>query len=249
MKKNSNDLQVDVESIVERSFCLLFTLCENPRTSDQILRYLRSRHDFLCRYLNELPRLEMENSHVINQMSYLLKSIAIELKLTASNCQISRFQHISDFFLGMTAKTNQDTTSMELNNFYASNSNTIVDTTTNTSSVAKNNLLCELINVIDLDVEQIPIPSWNFFEKSLLDQIFKECEYKTSEGHKMIDLRKIHSTLHGELKVVQSTIASGQRRLVLQEIESVMLYALKINEQRCKRFAIVKFVEAWSQVR
>ncbi|XP_075154690.1 nuclear pore complex protein Nup205 [Haematobia irritans] len=247
MKRNSNCLQANVENIMERCFSLLYSLCENPKTSDQILRFLRTRNDFLCRYLNELPVLVMENAHVINQISYLLKCIAIELKQTASSCQLSRFQHISDFFLGMTTKNQQDSISTELNHFCANNATVIIDTTTNTS-VTRNNLLCELMNSIELEVGNTNIPHWNFFEKSLLDQIFKECEYKTTEGHKLIDLKKIHATLHGELQIVQSTIASGQRRLVLQEIESVLLYALQINEQRSKRFAILKFVEAWSQV-
>lgn len=248
MRTRANGLQVDVESIVERAFCLLFSLCENPRTSDQILRYLRSRQDFLCRFLGELPLLAMEHSHIINQISYLLRSISIELKLTATNSQLSRFQHISEFFLGMSPKSNPDNTSVELNHFYANNTNAIIDSTTNTLSVTRNNLLCELINTIDFEIQPVAVTAWNFFEKTLIDQILKECEFKTNEGHKLIDLRKIHSVLHGELKIVQSTIASGQRRLILQEIESVMLYALKINEQRSKRFAIVKFVEAWSQV-
>ncbi|XP_061392742.1 nuclear pore complex protein Nup205-like [Musca vetustissima] len=248
VKKNSYAVGADVERIVERSFSLLYSLCENPRTSDQILRYLRTKQDFLCRYLSELPVQEITSSHVINQISFLLKCTAIELKLTASNCQLSRFQHITDFFLGMPSKNNQDPTSVELSHFYTNNYNTIIDTTTNTSSIARNNLLCELIKTVDLEVDHVPVPTWNFFDRSLLDQIFKECEYKTNDGYKVIDLRKIHLTLHSELKIVQSTIASGQRRLVLQEIESVMMYALKVNEQRCKRHAIIKFVEAWSQL-
>ncbi|XP_023291874.2 nuclear pore complex protein Nup205 [Lucilia cuprina] len=244
MKSNNLSFDVDVERVIERSFELLHTVCANPKTSDQVLRYLRTRNDFLCRYLMLVPSLKVDNSHVINQISNLLKCIAIELKITASNCQLSRFQHISEIFLGINSKNKQEST-IELTHFYT---NANFDTSKHLSSGQKNNILCELFNRIDLDLQLLSTPQWEFFDRGLIEQILKECEYKTEEGHMLVDLKKMHHILHSELKMVQSTIASGQRRLILQEIESVLLHALKVNEQRNKRFATVKFVESWGYV-
>ncbi|KAM7343656.1 nuclear pore complex protein Nup205 [Cochliomyia hominivorax] len=244
MKTNNISFDIDVERVIERSFELLHTVCANPKTSDQVLRYLRSRNDFLCRYLMLVPTLKIENSHVINQISNLLKCIAIELKITASNCQLSRFQHISEIFLGINPKNKQEA-SIELNHFYTNDN---FDTSKHLSSGLKNNILCELFNRIDLDLQMLTTPQWEFFDRGLIEQILKECEYKTDDGHLLVDLKKMHQILHSELKMVQSTIASGQRRLILQEIESVLLHGLKVNEQRNKRFATVKFVESWGYV-
>ncbi|GBP10838.1 Nuclear pore complex protein Nup205 [Eumeta japonica] len=241
MKTNSLCVNTDVEVVMERSFELLHSVCANPKTSDQVLRYLRTRNDFLCRYLMLVPLLKMENSHEINQISSLLKCVAIELKITASNCQLSRFQHICEIFLGINSKNKQES-SVELTHFYG---NVNFDTTKNLSSSSKNNILSELFNRVDLDLQPLSPPQWEFFDRTLIEQILKECEYKTEKGHLLVDLKKMHQILHSELKMVQSTIASGQRRLILQEIESVLLHALKVNEQRNKRFATVKFVESW----
>lgn len=245
MRMNNMTFDSNVERIMEHSFALLLSICSNPKTSDQVLRYLRTRNDFLCRYLMAINLLKVNNSNVINQISHLLKCVAIELKTTATNCQISRFQHLSEIFLGINQKNSQDQSKADLSHFYT---NINIDSCKQISSDHKNNILSELFNNVDLDFQSLSIPDWEFFDKSLIEQILKECEYKSEEGHLLIDLKKMHQILQNELKMVQSTIASGQRRLILKEIESVLLHAVKVNEQRNKRFATVKFVESWGYV-
>ena len=245
MKINNICFDADVERIMEHSFALLLSVCANPKTSDQVLRYLRTRNDFLCRYLMAVHLLKVNNSNVIIQISHLLKCVAIELKTTATNCQISRFQHISEIFLGINQKNNQDSSKVDLSHFYT---NTNIDSNKHISTDLKNNVLSELFNNVVLDFQCLPTPEWEFFDRSLIEQILRECEYKSEEGHVLIDLKKMHQILQNELKMVQSTIACGQRRLILKEIESVLLYTVKVNEQRNKRFATVKFVESWGYV-
>lgn len=50
------------------------------------------------------------------------------------------------------------------------------------------------------------------------------------------------------MNIVQSTIAAGQRQLILQEIEIVLKYAVDLNTQKSRQASTIRFMEAWSQV-
>uniref|UniRef100_A0A1A9WFW1 Nuclear pore complex protein Nup205 n=1 Tax=Glossina brevipalpis TaxID=37001 RepID=A0A1A9WFW1_9MUSC len=229
-------LDTDMERIVERSFCLLHSLCAIQKTSDSILRYIRSRNDFLYRHLKELPSVKMDNSNVIKQNSFLLKCAAIELRVTTTKGQLSRFEHICKLFLGVTSKVNQEISTIELNNFY----------TYNGASKEHNILLSDVLNCIEFEDDKMPPAKWNYFDNVKIKPLLIECQFKSEEDVKLVDIKKLRLILHNELKTLQN-IAGGQRN-ILKEIESVLLYAVKVNEQRRKHFANIKFIEAWSQV-
>lgn len=110
-------------------------------------------------------------------------------------------------------------------------------------------LICNLLDCLEFEAKSVAHPKWDFFDNSLTAQILQECEIKSEHGPKLINIKKLHDILNDELHTVQNTIASGQRQLILKEIESVLLFALKVNEQKNKSFATVKFMEAWGQVR
>lgn len=63
----------------------------------------------------------------------------------------------------------------------------------------------------------------------------------------MINIKKLHDILRDELNIVQNTIASGQRQLILQEMESVLKYAIELNQQKNICTSTVSFMEAWGQ--
>lgn len=67
-------------------------------------------------------------------------------------------------------------------------------------------------------------------------------------GPKLINIKKLHDILKDELNIVQSTIASGQRQLILHEIDQVLKYAVELNAQKNRCASTVRFMEAWSQV-
>lgn len=66
-------------------------------------------------------------------------------------------------------------------------------------------------------------------------------------GPKLINIKKLHDILKDELNIVQNTIASGQRQLILQEMESVLKYAIELNSQKNACASTVSFMEAWGQ--
>lgn len=67
-------------------------------------------------------------------------------------------------------------------------------------------------------------------------------------GPKLINIKKLHNILNDELNIVQSTIAAGQRQLILHEIDSVLKYAVDLNAQKNRCASTIRFMESWSQV-
>lgn len=49
------------------------------------------------------------------------------------------------------------------------------------------------------------------------------------------------------MNIVQNTIAAGQRQLILQEMESVLKYAIELNQQKNICASTISFMEAWGQ--
>ena len=221
----------------------------NQRTSDVIFRYLRHNQDFLSRHLRALPFKNFQKSHVLNQINYLLKSTAIEIKIAASNSQTSRLKHLCEILFGTSAVCGRENVSNDLTNFYSHASQIFAENPIH-KKVGKdsNILMCTILDCIVFHVKPQPLTKWNFFDGSLMNQIISECEIKTSQSHTYINIKKLHDILNEELKIVQSTIASGQRKLILEEIEDVLMYAVALNNERSIRFATINLMDAWGQV-
>lgn len=98
--KLETDQDATHERLIDRAYGLLYALCFNSRTSEVVLRFLRSCNDFLGRHVSALPFKNFESAQVLNQMSSLLKCIAIELKITAANNQVSQFAHLCKILSG-----------------------------------------------------------------------------------------------------------------------------------------------------
>ncbi|XP_020717403.1 nuclear pore complex protein Nup205 isoform X2 [Ceratitis capitata] len=249
LMQTSNIYDADLEQIIKSSYLLLFLLCSNTRTSEGILRYLRSSNDFICRHLRQLPFKNVKYSNILYQTSYLLECTAIELKLASTHCQISRVQQVSEILLGTATNKNEDHISMNSSLFFSHSSPVLNEHFIKPKSdKVPNFLLSNILDWLEFDSKDINSPKWDFFDISLSKQIFDECESKTEEGHSLINLQKLHKILHDELCNVQGTIAGGQRKLILQEIESILLYALKINEMRNKNKGTIKVMDSWAQV-
>uniref|UniRef100_A0A1A9Z711 Nuclear pore complex protein Nup205 n=1 Tax=Glossina pallidipes TaxID=7398 RepID=A0A1A9Z711_GLOPL len=240
MRNITKCLDIDMERIVKQAFRLLHSLCAIQKTSDSILRYIRSRNDFLYRHLKELPSVKMDNSRIIKQNSFLLKCAAIELKISDAKGQLSRFDHICELFLGVSAKGNQEISTMEINNFYTHLATAFGEGLLSNSPSKDHNMLLS-------DDDKLPDAKWNYFGRAKIKPLLSECEYKSEEDVRFVAIKKLRTIIHSELETIQN-IASGQRKMMLKEIESVLLHAVKVNEQRRKHFATIKFSEAWSQV-
>lgn len=245
--KQQRTMSADQERLVEGTYGLLYSLCFNTKTSEVFLRFLRSSNDFLCRHIAGLPFHNHKSPHVLNQMTGLLKCVAIELKMTAEKNQLSQFGNLCKILLGIcqNSSTNQEHVQLELGHYQSSMMNATNDN--NKKSGSNKLLLCELLNALEFEVQPVDKPKWDFFDNSLMQNLFQGCEI-TKSGLKLVDVKKIHAILKEELNAVQTTIAAGQRQYILQEIESIMMFALEVNQQKRICSANVKYLDAWSQV-
>lgn len=82
----------------ELGYKLLYQLCSHPNLSDIILRFLRSSN-FLGRQVAALPFADYSGWSQLSQMSWLLKSVAVEVKITADKGLQSHMARLASLFL------------------------------------------------------------------------------------------------------------------------------------------------------
>ncbi|KAL5274824.1 NUP205 family protein [Megaselia abdita] len=249
LKKTHHDLDSRYEEFVEKVYELLYRLSFNQRTSEVILRFLRTSNDFLLRHLKSLPFINSESSNVLNQMSYLLKICSIELKILAGKGQVSRFQLLCELLLGVSNNVIQEIP-LELGHYYENPLNELSGNSGIRSSSDQNAklLICYLLECINFEMNILNLPKLSFFDSEKIIKLFQMCEIEKSQSPKLVNVKKLHEILHDELNIVQSTIAAGQRIAILQEIDNLLKFALNNNEQKNRNFATIKFMEAWGEI-
>ncbi|XP_022232399.2 nuclear pore complex protein Nup205 [Drosophila obscura] len=262
--------------LVESIYQLFHGLCANRRTSETILRFFRlTCNDFLLRHLSAMPFRRHREDHMMHAMSHLLNCVAVEVRLAANHGQTTRYNLLCDILLlgGQSEgqRTNpgmpQDLTNSILSGT-ASASFYGMDVGTATAAIKMPvmpdktqglhaNRLLECLVLEEATATQQP--QLQFFDTALMTTLLKECESRPrpspgsanaagTGSHMMINIRKLHDILHDELRTVQSTIATGQRKAISGEITLLLQYAVEVNRVRTQRMATLKFVDAWCQL-
>lgn len=249
---------------MERIYNLFHGLCANRRTSDEILRYFRSNcNDFLVRHLSAMPFRQHHEGHMLQSMSHLMNCVSIEIKLAASHGQTTRYYLLIDVLLAVHTDTQrngplevsntlllQTPTASSTNYFNVSDALPGRVMLPKTSSALHVN---RLLDSLTLETQSLSHPTLNFFDEALIAKLLVDCEVKSSVisgggGAGMINVHKLHDILHDELRHVQSTIASGQRKEIVQEITVLLQHAIQLNCVRMQRFAIYNFMNAWCRL-
>lgn len=210
------------DRITEASYWFLHTLSANTKTSMPILRFLRTatNQDFVQRHLSKLPFQGPNRGTELACMSWLLKIAAIELRVGGGSLQNSLIQKLI-------GSPGQDR-----------------------SQVAPSQkLLMDLLHYIDFQLKLEPSRSWEFFDPNQVEMVLGRCSVSVAltGGPQLIDVKKLHAVITEELAVTQSSATASQRKLMQQELESILAYALKRNQTKTLSFSTVKFVEGWCQ--
>lgn len=179
------EIPFNQQRLLQNGYRLLYTLCSNHKTSEVILRFLRECKEFLLRHISVLPFQHYDNPFVLNQMTGLLKCVAIELRITANHQQVKQFKNLSDVLLGtVKTETSTDTTHQEA----FGNNTTMFSNTDNSmfgrsivSGYRKPNdgdnstdlLICKLLECLEFDIKQLERPKWEMFDNSLMDQLLQ----------------------------------------------------------------------------
>ncbi|PSN57903.1 hypothetical protein C0J52_00218 [Blattella germanica] len=201
--------------LLDAAYCMLYSLCANAKASEPVLRFLRSCNDFLARHLACMPFTS--NPHQpseLNQMAWLLKTVAIELKVTATHMHHSQLGNLVNLLV---KEHGEEMVAV---------------------SVEEN-----------APSEGVLPPNWEFFEPTQIEQVLVQCEVGSAGcGLKAVDVKKLHRILMEELAAIQGSSTAGQRQLILQEIQSVLMYALKHNAHRSRLGSTVRYMDSWRQV-
>ncbi|KAK7872950.1 hypothetical protein R5R35_004260 [Gryllus longicercus] len=239
--------------LLESCYCMLYLLCSDVKTSGPVLRFLRSCGDFLCRHLAHLPFQSDDQTSDLVQMSWLLKVVAVELKATARNDQMSSLANLVNLLTREQGDILEDPENREtfpedkeenLSRFLSRKRN--FDPT----KAKKLRVLLALLNQLDFHVASIPQPEWEFFVPKQLAELSAKCEVSGTRGQsiQLVDVKKLHKMMLEELAVIQSSTSAAQRSLVLAEIEKVLKFTIQQNSQRARCHATVCYMDAWRQV-
>lgn len=171
--------------LVEAAYHLLYSLCLNVKTSEVILRFLRSCNDFLGRHLSELPFDGRPNARVLNQMTGLLKCVAIEAKQIAANNHLSQFGNLCKILLGTGVSREMDpmmmqqgkSISLELS-YYTGNDQMQGQQRSFMRKAGEGErqqrlLVTQLLDCVEFETRGVERPRWEFLDNSQLDGLFK----------------------------------------------------------------------------
>lgn len=244
--------------LLDSAYCMLYSLCADPKTSEPVLRFLRSCNDFLARHLASLPYTsEPHRSSELNQMAWLLKTVAVELKVTATHMHHSQLGNLVNLLVreqgeemvavsveeNAPSEVTEMATIMQLSHYLATPS------TFASAARHRDPLILRLLLFLDFSLESVTVPNWEFFEPSQVEQVLVQCEMSVmGSGLKLIDVKKLHHILMQELAAIQGSSTAGQRQLILQEIQAILMYALKHNVHRSRVGSTVRYMDAWRQV-
>jgi len=238
------------------AYKLIFTLSSNPITSDPTLRYLRSSCDFFPSQLACITYLVGETGvQPTKSAAWLLRSTAVEVRALAKARQTSQLARILGLLLDAVDNL-EDTMRPGAASLYTDNTLSQLSRTMPMSQTrqleapAANHRLATILNCIDFEVEAMPTPSWEVFDDHQVSAVLSQCEGETQDsGHeRLILVPKLHRILAAELSNLQGSTALNQRALIQQEIQSILLYAVRWNGVQEGAAARRDLLDAWRQV-
>lgn len=177
--KSGTETSFGHQRLLQNAYQLLYALCSNQKTSDVVLRFLRTCSDFLSRHISALPFKNVQNPCVLNQMTGLLKCVAIELKLTAANGQVKRFENISNILLDV-VQNEAVASNMTLSESFGMNGHSMTLNgreagyrRMNEAADSPGLLLSKLLECLDFEVKTVERPKWDFFDHTMMEQLLQ----------------------------------------------------------------------------
>ncbi|XP_065669875.1 nuclear pore complex protein Nup205 isoform X2 [Hydra vulgaris] len=240
----------------ELLYHILYLMCSHQEMGLPTRRYLRTSLNFFVRHSSVLPFLKNEIDvdqikfiRLANQQSWLLKALAIEIKvIAASHARSSLQQLIAVLF--------NDSCSNDCTSASASNYANYPDITQNDTgqsfmgpsfklNAESKSLILSLLSSLSFVQDYPPNISLNFFDYSAVEQLFINCE-ETDEVTSLCNVKKLYKVLMAEIN--NSQITTGQRYELLNEVKLVIKHAVDRNLVRESFLAKTNSFDAWRQV-
>uniref|UniRef100_A0A4W4E6A7 Nucleoporin 205 n=1 Tax=Electrophorus electricus TaxID=8005 RepID=A0A4W4E6A7_ELEEL len=222
--------------LAQLCYQVIYQLCACSDTSGPTMRYLRTSQDFLFSHLKHLPFILAGNEiAALNQMSWLMKTAAIELRVTSLNRQRSHTQRLLNLLLDdqphIIGSTSLSDHSRSVSGFLHFD----------TVSKVRRKLL-SVLDAIDFSQEVPDTLQLDFFERAQIEQVISNCEHVNEQGHTVCNVKLLHRVLVAEVNALQGMAAIGQRPLLMEEVNSILQQVVERNRvRRClsaKRHAL-----------
>ncbi|XDV29042.1 hypothetical protein PO909_032221 [Leuciscus waleckii] len=229
--------------LAELCYQVIYQLCACPDTSGPTMRYLRTSQDFLFSHLQHLPFILSENEiAALSQMSWLMKTTAIELRVTSLNRQRSHTQRLLNLLLDdqpHTLHTADGETGME-------EESRSVSGFLHFGTVSKvRRRLLSVLDAIDFSQEAPELLQLDFFERAQIEQVITNCEHVNEQGHTVCNVKLLRRVLVAEINALQGMAAIGQRPLLMEEVNSVLQQVVERNRVRRSLSAKRHALQSW----
>uniref|UniRef100_A0A452RL61 Nucleoporin 205 n=1 Tax=Ursus americanus TaxID=9643 RepID=A0A452RL61_URSAM len=230
--------------LAELCYQVIYQLCACSDTSGPTMRYLRTSQDFLFSQLQHLPFSNKEyEMSMLNQMSWLMKTASIELRVTSLNRQRSHTQRLLHLLLDdMPVKP------------YSDGEGGIEDENRSVSGFlhfdTATKVRRKILSILDsIDFSQeIPEPlQLDFFDRAQIEQVIANCEHKNLRGQTVCNVKLLHRVLVAEVNALQGMAAIGQRPL-LMEVSTILQYVVGRNKLLQCLHAKRHVLESWRQL-
>ncbi|XP_071408089.1 nuclear pore complex protein Nup205 isoform X1 [Pithys albifrons albifrons] len=232
--------------LAELCYQVIYQLCACSDTSGPTMRYLRTSQDFLFTQLQHLPfSIKEHEISTLNQMSWLMKTAAIEMRVTSLNRQRSHTQRLLHLLLD----------DMPVKPYLADGEGGMEDESRSVSGFlhfdTASKVRRKILSILDsIDFSQnIPEPlQLDFFDRAQIEQVIANCEHKNARGQVVCNVKYLHRVLVAEVNALQGMAAIGQRPLLMEEINTILQYVVERNKLlqclHAKRHAL----ESWRQL-
>ncbi|KAF6731284.1 Nuclear pore complex protein Nup205 [Oryzias melastigma] len=242
-KRSGPVLTQQAPHLAELCYQVIYQLCACPDTSGPTMRYLRTSQDFLFSHLQHLPFiLSSDQIAALSQMSWLMKTAAIELRVTSLNRQRSHTQRLVSLLLDDQPHAQ-----------HASDGESVMEEETrsvsgflhfDTVSKVRRKLL-SVLDAIDFSQDMPELLQLDFFERAQIEQVISNCEHVNEQGHTVCNVKLLHRVLVAEVNALQGMAAIGQRPLLMEEVNSILQQVVERNRVRRSLSAKRHALQSW----
>uniref|UniRef100_A0A8C4NPT4 Nucleoporin 205 n=1 Tax=Dicentrarchus labrax TaxID=13489 RepID=A0A8C4NPT4_DICLA len=242
-KRSGPVLTQQAPHLAELCYQVIYQLCACPDTSGPTMRYLRTSQDFLFSHLQHLPFILPSNQiAALSQMSWLMKTAAIELRVTSLNRQRSHTQRLVNLLLDDQPHT-QHTADGESGMEEETRS---VSGFLHFDTVSKvRRKLLSVLDAIDFSQDMPELLQLDFFERTQIEQVISNCEHVNEQGHTVCNVKLLHRVLVAEVNALQGMAAIGQRPLLMEEVNSILQQVVERNRVRRSLSAKRHALRSW----
>nr|XP_057942817.1 nuclear pore complex protein Nup205 isoform X2 [Doryrhamphus excisus] len=242
-KRSGPVLTQHAPHLAELCYQVIYQLCASSETSGPTMRYLRTSQDFLFSHLQHLPFiLPGDQIAALSQMSWLLKTAAIELRVTSLNRQRSHTQRLVNLLLddqphaqhAAEGESGMEEETRSVSGFLHFDS---------VSKVRRK--LLSVLDAIDFSQDMPELLQLDFFERPQIEQVISNCEHVNEQGHTVCNVKLLHRVLVAEVNALQGMAAIGQRPLLMEEVNSILQQVVERNRVRRSLSAKRHALQSW----